>query len=341
MRPVVSSIVLYVALSSRTRTASTYPSAATISSPTITSGVSAALRVLLLIRSSRTRVVTTIVNSLFLNRVTAWTVLDCEARRTHKLLGPARALTPAVPRPGREQRRHRRNPRERTGLVARPEAVLLAVGRDRRVHHRVRAAGANHLKPARRKVDAGVARHARLRAGDQRLDVAKRGVEILALVQPVAIEPPELVLPEGLPLREDQLLELAVRADQEQRRARLEADASLDAERGLADVDVAADAVALAQLAQPGDQRRARAGRAVERHRQTFAPAEHDLARRRRVGRRIHQLGGRPGPGIVGPAAAPGRAPEPTVDGVGAGAGRHGKTAGLEEGHGLLPREPE
>ena len=49
----------------------------------------------------------------------------------------------------------------------------------------------------------------------QGLDVAERGIEVLPLMQPVTVEGGELVLPEGLPLGEHELLELAVRGDEQ------------------------------------------------------------------------------------------------------------------------------
>ena len=48
-----------------------------------------------------------------------------------------------------------------------------------------------------------------------------------------------------------------------------------------------------------------------------FAPCQHDLADRGRLGRRLEELDRRPGPSVVGPAAAPRRTPEAPVDGVG------------------------
>ena len=123
------------------------------------------------------------------------------------------------------------------------------------------------------------------------------GIEVLALVQPVAVEAAELVLPERLPLGEHQLLQLAVRADEQQRGAGLEADPALDAERGLAHVDVAADAVGLAR-ARPAAATSAgpASGTAVERDGQAPLPAEDDLARRRarRPAARAARRAGRP-----------------------------------------------
>ena len=81
---------------------------------------------------------------------------------------------------------------------------------------------------------------------------------ITALVQTVAVELSELVLPKALPLGEHQLLELAVRGDQRQGGPGLETDPSLDAERGFAKMDVSADAEATAVLAKALDESRSR-----------------------------------------------------------------------------------
>src|SRR5688500_11378835 len=126
-----------------------------------------AFRVLEAIRSSRTRVVTTMSGPL----------------------GACRGLA-------REQLGNRRHARERPGLVPGPEEIFLAVRRDRRIHHRERAPRRDHLKAAGRETDARLARHPRLRAREERLDVAERGIEVMPLMQPVAVEPAELVLPE-------------------------------------------------------------------------------------------------------------------------------------------------
>ena len=152
---------------------------------------------------------------------------------------------PARRRARGKQRGHGRDAGKGASLGPGPEMVLLAVRGDGGVHHGMRAPGADHLEAAGGEAHSGVPGDPRLRAGDERLDVTQRRVEVLALVQPIAVEAGELVLPECLPPGEDQLLELAVRTDQQEGRARLEADPPLDAERRLADVDVAADAVRL------------------------------------------------------------------------------------------------
>src|SRR4051812_39489558 len=114
----------------------------------------------------------------------------------------------------------------------------------------MRAAGANHMEVSGGKADPGLARHPRLGAGDQSFDVPESGIEVLALVQAITVEPGELVLPECLPLGKDQLFQLAVRSDEQKRGPSLEADPSLDAEGRFADVDVAANGVGIRDLAQ-------------------------------------------------------------------------------------------
>src|SRR5215210_7514580 len=89
-----------------------------ISSPTITSGVRAALRVDDAIRSSRTRVVVT-------------------------MAGSARARGA-----GGEERGDGGHAREGAGLVAGPEAILFAVGGDGGIHHGVGTPGARDLEAA-------------------------------------------------------------------------------------------------------------------------------------------------------------------------------------------------
>ncbi len=63
-----------------------------------------------------------------------------------------------------------------------------------------------------------------------------------ALVQAPAVHVAQVILPETLVLDQHELLELAVGIDQYFRRRRLERDAALDAEHGVAEVDAAADA---------------------------------------------------------------------------------------------------
>src|ERR1043166_8899886 len=220
-----------------------YPSRATISSPTITSGPSRAFRVEEAMRSSRNRVVRTMpVGS-------RWWVVGggpsaIDRGRRARARGRARTC--------REQLRNGPDPRERPGLVTGPEPILLAVGRHRAVHHREGASSAGHHETAGGDMHAGLAGHPLLGARDEGLDVPERRVEVVTLVEPVAVETAELILPEDLPLGERHLLQLAVRRDEQQGGAGLEADPALDAEGGLPDVNVAAEPVAGRELPEPG-----------------------------------------------------------------------------------------
>src|SRR5690606_11195364 len=152
-------------------------------------------------------------------------------------------------------------------LLAGPEQVLLPVRRHPRVHQRERAPRPDHQRPPRREARAGVAGDPPLRARDEGLDVAERGAEILALAEPGTVEGAELVLPVALLPGEHQLLELAVRRDEEQRPPGLEADPALDAERGLADVDAAAQPVGGGEVAEAAHQLVALEPLAVKAHR--------------------------------------------------------------------------
>ncbi len=160
-------------------------------------------------------------------------------------------------------------------------------------------------------------------------------------MQPVAIEAGELIFPVGLPAGEDQLLQLPVRGNQHERRPGLEADAALDAERRLSHMDPTAEPVGLRQGVQPLDQRGPIERGSVQRHRHALAPGDHHLPRCGRIGRRLEQLVGRSGPGVVGPAPAPGRAPEPAVDRIGAGLRGNGEPPLPQVGHGLVAGHAE
>src|SRR5512142_3084989 len=162
-----------------------------MASPTITSRGRAAFLVLLEIRSSRMRVVTTMMAPL------------------------------AGGRAGGQQRGNGGDAGERPRFVSGPEPRLLAVGGDGRIHEGERTADPGRLESSRRQPHARLPRDALLRVPDQRLDVAQRRIEVLSLVQPVAVEAAALILPERLPAGEHQLLELAVRVDQQERRAGL------------------------------------------------------------------------------------------------------------------------
>ena len=155
------------------------------------------------------------------------------------------------------------------------------------------------------------------------LDVARDRVEVERLVDQRRVRRPEDVLPLLLALRQDQLLELAVREQQHGGGRRLEREPALDAEDGVAGVDAPADALRGGAAVQLGDERRAVQSASVECARHASREGHrHSLAARvARVGVR----GVRPAVarnralGTVQVAAADRRAPEAAVDGVGAG----------------------
>ena len=198
-----------------------------------------------------------------------------------------------------------------------PQPVALAIGRHRWIHEAVRAADAVDPESTLGEAHPGVADHPLLRADDHRLDVPHHRVEGLALVQPIAPELGDVVLPEALPPGQDELLELAVGGDEDLGGARFETDPALDAEDGLAEVDAAADAVGGEPRVECLHELGSGQDRAVEAHRETGLPADDEIGRggRFHVGRRPRVLG-RALPRVVGPAAAEGRAPETAVDRV-------------------------
>src|SRR5690606_36576794 len=151
---------------------------------------------------------------------------------------PGSALT----RPADQQLGDRADTCERARLVSGPEHVLLAVGGDLGIEHRERRTCTGHRETSRREPDTSGASDTLLRRIDHRLDVAQGRIEVVTLVQSIAVGATELILPERLPLGEHQLLELAMRSDEDQRRTGFEADPSLDAERGLAHVNTVTDA---------------------------------------------------------------------------------------------------
>src|SRR5690606_8195797 len=107
--------------------------------------------------------------------------------------------------------------------------------------------------------------HARLRRAEQRLDVAAHRIEMLALVDQIAIDLRELILDARLRRAERQLLELAVRGQQDLGGRRLERDAALRADDRVAEMDPAADRIAAAERLEPLDQRDRVERRAVDR----------------------------------------------------------------------------
>lgn len=209
------------------------------------------------------------------------------------------------------------NLREALHVVGRPGLVHLAVLAEVGLHQVERRRYAHQREAARAERQLDLARDVALRREEHRLDVAHDGLEVLRLVEEHAVPGGHLLLPVELPLGQHVLLEHLVGRDDEHRRGGLEAHAALDADDGVADVHVAADAVARADGLDGADGLDAvGVGGAVDRRELALgeAQAKRLLARGRNLAR-IGLLGER----LLRAerlAAADGGAPESLVDGV-------------------------
>ncbi len=112
-----------------------------------------------------------------------------------------------------------------------------------------------------------------LRGAQQRFDVAAHRVELLALVDEVAVVGRDLVLDALLQAGERELFQFPVRDQQYLGRGRLEGHPALGAEHGVAHVDAAADAVGAGEGFQRLDERHRVHGLAVERSRHALGEA--------------------------------------------------------------------
>src|SRR5690349_5527381 len=208
----------------------------------------------------------------------------------------------------------------------------LAVARIARREQRVRRLHAFDEHCAAGESHERAARDARLARGEERLEIALERIVEEALMEAAAVDVAEMVLPETLLFGEDQLLELAVRVEQDLRRRRLERDASLDAEHRVAEVVAAADAELAAVVVQALDQVDRRHAHAVDRD--GNARFERDLDAR------VAAAAFRPVPRFLGERlravahlrAADREAPEPRVDRVAAAGRRDRQVMLLEPG---------
>src|SRR5262245_54905351 len=112
--------------------------------------------------------------------------------------------------PGVEHAGQSHDLRETVGVRRRPLARGLAVLAAAHGHQRMRRRDAEHEQAARTQLHADLARHARLRRSEQRLDVSARRVELLALVNELAVDLAHGLLDGRLRPEQRQLLELAV-----------------------------------------------------------------------------------------------------------------------------------
>ncbi len=93
-------------------------------------------------------------------------------------------------------------------------------------------------------------RHMALGVGQECFDVAHDGFDELPLVQQNTVPVGELLFPVKLLFGQDVLFQRVVGLDDNQWRGGLEAHAALDADNGVADVDVAANTERLRQFGQ-------------------------------------------------------------------------------------------
>src|SRR5688572_294062 len=173
--------------------------------------------------------------------------------------------------------------RETVSIGRRPFARRLAVLAAAHGHQRVRRGHAEHEQAARSELHADLAGHASLRRRQQCLDVAACGVELLALVNQLAVDLAHGLLHDGLAAEQRQLLELAMGGDQDLGGGRLERDAPLGADDRVAQVNAAADAVARAELLDFLEERHGIETLAVERDGNTLREFDLELAERLRL----------------------------------------------------------
>ena len=166
--------------------------------------------------------------------------------------------------PGVEHPGQRHDLREAERVGRRPLAGRLAVLAAAHGHQRVRRRHAEHEQAAGSQLHADLAGDARLRRREQRLDVAARGVELLAFVDQLAVDPGSRAPSRATACSVSVSFSSSrCDADQDLGGRRLERDAALRADDRVAEVDAAADAVARAE--RPRASRSARRGRAARR----------------------------------------------------------------------------
>src|SRR6185437_6274238 len=185
---------------------------------------------------------------------------------TEAILSTTMVLTSAVSlRTPVEYSRERRDLRESERIGRGPLACRFAVHTLRGAHERVRRVDSLDEDAARPQEHVHVARHALLRGDEQRLDVAADRIEELALVHEIAIGLGDELLDALLPAGEHELLELAVRGEEQLGGRRLEGDATLRADDGVAEMDAAADAEGRRSRLERFDQRNGPERAAIER----------------------------------------------------------------------------
>src|SRR6185312_15444771 len=193
------------------------------------------------------------------------------------------------------------------------------------------------------KMDAHLTGHPLLRGEQQRLDVTTHRIQELALVYEVAIRLRHRFLDALLAAREHELLELPVRGEQHLGSGRLECDAPLGPDDGIAEMNAAADAERRCERFQRLDERHGRERASVECH---GAPLP-ELDDMRLRGTRLRERIAGQHPRVIRDVArrcqcllaADRDTPETPVDGISCAEGRYREAPGLQVVELLLPLE--
>src|SRR5690606_19608441 len=133
--------------------------------------------------------------------------------------------------------------RESSDILTGPAQVHLSIFTELRRHQVVRRNYSCNLKSVWVQLQVNVSRHVVLGACQERFYVAHNGIEVLALMQPVAVELGELVLPAQLPFCEDMFLKRVVCLEYDHRGGGLKTDAPLDTDNGVPNVNVPPDGI--------------------------------------------------------------------------------------------------
>ena len=206
------------------------------------------------------------------------------ARGCRRRVRPRASYGRPAPLPrGRELRLERGEPDEALGGRVR-EGLALGVRRERVGVQRVLGAPAADHRRARPELDPDLAAHELLRRVDERVQGVPERAEPQALVDEVRPGRLELALRPQLGLRQHEILEGAVRLDEDERRRGLVELPALDPDHPVLDHVDSADPVPAGAAVQLVDELVQRQLVAVERDRKAFLERDHHVRRRRSVG---------------------------------------------------------
>src|SRR5688572_13291118 len=227
MRPLVSSSVLYVDLLLSTSTTSTTPSSQGILSvdtrsswPRLQAWVTEAIL-------STTRLFTVLLPSAY----RSWSGITA---RCLSFMVCQRCALPERPRQGQHFREAQRI--GRAPFARRFSVYALGGG-----HQRILRGDAFDKQTAGAQEQMHFACHAFLAAQQQSFDVAANRIEVLAFMDQVSIRLRHRFLDARLSSGQHELLQLAMRGQQDFRRRRFEGDATFGADDGIAQMNAAAD----------------------------------------------------------------------------------------------------